>query len=223
MEFLPSILVFAIIATLFLRFFRGRKLEMDSPEPNGRKLGMVEGSLVEELKQRTEARRLKLKQDRFITNNSEDPHSDFLPTCSSCLRQNEPTTQYCVYCGMKLGSDLFDLTIYRSHIDRDSMPQIGGYPELKDEMDETWLEFGQDTMGKDQTLHQSITSHLPIDKQDSQGIVNPKSFTQKRFDRKIGPINQLASRIGLKHAILLSEILGPPVSISRGKIWNLPD
>ena len=223
MEFLPGILVLTIIVILFLRTFRGRKLEMDSRESNGRNVREVEDSLVEELRQRAEARRLKLKQDGFVRNNPDGPYSDSLQICPSCHKQNQGTTHYCVYCGMKLGSDLVHPTVHRSYFDANLTLQLGVEAEQEEDADQTKPELGRDTMGKEQVLHQSILPYLPIDKQDSLGISNSKLTTQRLSKKKIGFISQLDSRLGLKHAILMSEILGPPVSISRRKVWGLSD
>lgn len=221
MEFLPGIFLFGIVLLLILRLLKGRDLGTSGMEPDRKRMGNVDDTLVAELRQRAESRRLRLKREGITVESSKDINLEFSGICPSCLKQNEQDTHYCVFCGMKLNLTRSELT------SQDYELGTGLALETGQDREAEWI---QDGLGKtswdieqgleEEDLHE-ITSLPLASPQNLQKNSNLRSSTQNLFSSDPGPLSRLDSKIGLKHAILLSEILGPPISISRQKFWEI--
>ena len=221
MEFLPGIFLLGIVSLLILRLLKGRILGSSGTESDRKRMGNVDDNLVVELRQRAESRRLRLKREGITGESFEDINLRFSGICPSCLNQNEQNTHYCVFCGMKLNST-------RSELDSQGY-ELGSGLTLETEQDreEEWMQDGLEKPYLDpeqgleeQNLHR-ITSLPLAPPRNLQKNSNLRSSTQNLFSSDLGALSSLDTKIGLKHAILLSEILGPPVSISRQKTWEI--
>ena len=72
MEFLPGIVVSAIVMLIILRWLKVRILGSSRTESERNPMGNADDTLVGELKQRAESRRLRLKREGVTTGNLED-------------------------------------------------------------------------------------------------------------------------------------------------------
>jgi len=221
MEFLPGIVVSAIVMLIILRWLKVRILGSSRTESGRNPMGNADDTLVGELKQRAESRRLRLKREGVTTGNLEDINPEFPIICPSCLRQNEQGLHYCVFCGIQLNSirsepisQDFDLSNGLAlEMERDREVEY-----TQDGSEEIWLDIDQRLMVEDT---QGLNSIPLADRQNFRKDPKSRPSTRPPFSFGSKPLNKLNTRTGLKHAVLLSEILGPPVSISRERFLDV--
>lgn len=222
MEFLPGLFVSGIVILFILRWLKVRILGSSGMEPNGKRTGNADDALTEGLKQRAESRRLRLKREGITVENSEDFNPGFSGICPSCLKQNEQNTHYCVFCGIKLDSTRSELILQGSGPANGLAFEMGRDREEKHRQDREeyiWLDTDQ---GREEVEDSYRITSPPLDPRPNlKKNSSPSPSTHNLFSSDPQPLSKLNTRIGLKHAILLSEILGAPVSISRKQFWDV--
>ena len=138
--------------------------------------------------------------------------------CPSCLKENEWNSHFCVYCGKGLNQVLSQkLAIETPEIDKPVAQYYwgldlgtGGQSTVETKLDTKF------PLTRDQEMVENV---IPVETilRDTKGIpefTNGISSIHKESLRGLRVTDDLNSRIGLRKAILLKEILGPPVSIS---------